>query len=428
MRCIDQTKSIMKTTNTNTFGVIFYLKKYKINNGIAPIYARITVDGKRVDVSVKRSIEEKNWNGDKGMAKGNREEIRSLNTYLEQVRANIVACYQELVLQKKLITAELVKNNFLGNDNKEYTLSKVIEYHNTNMEHTLTWGTMKNYYTTQKYIQMFLKSRFNTSDIYLSELNYKFILDFEYFLRDHKPVDHHKPLANNGIMKHIERFRKMINMAIRMEWLEKDPFAAYQKKFEKVERGFLTKEELKSIETRHLPIERLESIRSLFVFSCYTGLSYIDVMQLKSENVIIGMDGEQWLFTNREKTNNPVKVPLLPEALEIIRRYKHHPRALAMGTLFPIISNQKLNSYLKEIADLCGIKKNLTFHLARHTFATTITLTNGVPIESVSKMLGHSSIKTTQIYAKVVEKKLSEDMQNLKARLNQAKEREPRSA
>ena len=410
------------TTNTNTFGVIFYLRKYKINNGISPIYARITVDGKRVDVSVKRSIEEKNWNGDKGMAKGSRDEIRALNGYLEQVRAGIVACYQEMMLQKKLVTAEAIKSKFIGNDRKEYTLCKMVEYHNTNMKDSLTWGTMKNYSTTQKYIQRFLKAKFATSDMYLSELTYKFIADFEYFLRNYKPLDHHKPLANNGVMKHIERFRKMINMAIRMEWLDKDPFAAYQQKFEKVERDFLTKEELASIEMRDLAIVRLQWVRDLFIFSCYTGLAYIDVMQLTPANITIGIDGEYWLYTNRQKTSNPVRVPLLPKALEIIDHYKNHPRALAMGTLFPVISNQKLNSYLKEIADLCKIRKHLTFHLARHTFATTVTLTNGVPIESVSKMLGHSTITTTQIYAKVIERKLSDDMRNLKAKLAETKE------
>jgi len=422
MRCIDQKKSIMKTTNTNTFGVIFYLRKYKINNGLAPIYARITVDGKRVDVSVKRNIDEKNWNGNKGMAKGSREEVRALNAYLEQVRASIVSCYQEMMLQKKLVTAEAIKNMFLGNDRKEYTLCKLVEYHNTQAKDSLTWGTLKNYFTTQKYISKFLKERFGTSDIYLSELSYKFITDFEYFLRSHQPEDHHKPLANNGVMKHIERFRKMINMAIRLEWIDKDPFSAYQQKFEKVERDFLTKEELASIEMRELAIVRLQWVRDLFVFSCYTGLAYIDVMQLTHANITKGIDGEDWLYTNRQKTSNPVRVPLLPKALEIIERYSKHPRAIANGTLFPVISNQKLNSYLKEIADLCYIKKNLTFHLARHTFATTVTLTNGVPIESVSKMLGHSTITTTQIYAKVIEKKLSDDMQNLRAKLNQTKE------
>jgi site-specific recombinase XerD len=404
--------------NTNTFGVIFYLRKYKVLNGKAPIYARITFDGKRVDLSVKQSIEESNWNGSKGMAKGSREEVRSLNAFLERVKANIVSRYQELLLQRKPMTAEIIKNSFLGADKEEHTLCKVIDYHNTTMGDSLAPGTMKNYYTTQKYVKKFLMSKFRRSDIHLSELTYKFISDFEFFLRKYKPEDFHKPLGNNGLMKHMERFRKMISMAVRMEWLEKDPFAKYQQKFDKVERDFLTEEELSIMENKGFTVSRLEWVRDLFVFSCYTGLAYIDTMRLTPANITKGMDGELWLMTKRKKTSNPVRVPLLPKALTLIEKYKDHPRASSKGTLLPIISNQKLNSYLKEIADLCDIKKNLTFHLARHTFATTVTLTNGVPIESVSKMLGHSKISTTQVYAKVIEKKLSEDMKNLRDKLS----------
>lgn len=202
-----------------------------------------------------------------------------------------------------------------------------------------------------------------------------------------------------------------------MEWIDKDPFAKYKLKFEKVERGFLTKEELARIELHPFKVDRLDLVRDLFIFSCYAGLAYIDVMQLKPSNISIGIDGDQWQVTQREKTSNAVRIPLLPKALEIIRKYKDHPIARNAGTLLPVITNQTLNAYLKEIARICDVDKNLTFHLARHTFATTVTLSNGVPIESVSKMLGHSSIKTTQVYAKVVEAKLSEDMKRLRGKL-----------
>jgi site-specific recombinase XerD len=281
----------------------------------------------------------------------------------------------------------------------------------------LTWGTMKNYFTTQKYIQKFLNERFRKTDIFLSGLSYKFITDFEFFLRNNKPVDHQRPLENNGVMKHLERFRKMVTMAVKMEWLDKDPFEKYQLKFNRVERDFLSEYELAKIENKKFNIERLMFIRDLFVFSCYTGLSYIDAMKLTPGNITIGIDGDYWISTSRQKTNERVRVPILPKAWEMIEKYKTHPRSMQKGTIFPFISNQKLNSYLKEIADLCGIEKNLTFHLARHTFATTVTLTNGVPIETVSKMLGHSKISTTQIYAKVIERKVSEDMQTLRAKM-----------
>ncbi|CAN5482668.1 site-specific integrase [soil metagenome] len=406
----------MKTVN-NTFGVIFYLRKYKAtNDGKTPIYARITVNGSRIDLSVKRSIEPGNWNPNKGMAKGSREEIMRLNNYLEQYRSGIVESYQTLLLQKKLITAELVKNKFIGEDQADFTLCKLMDYHNTEQTQVLEPGTMKNYYTTQKYIKEFLKERFKTSDKYLSELTYKFITDFEYYLRNRKPEKGQKALQTNGVMKHIERFCKMVNLAVRLEWIERNPFHAYQLKFEKVERDYLTKEELARIEEKQFHIVRLQVVKDLFVFRCYTGLAYIDVFNLTPAN-LIEKSGKLWIMTNRQKTNEPVRVPLLPKALAIVEKYKGHPQALAEGKVLPTLSNQKLNSYLKEIADMCDITKPLTFHIARHTFATTVTLTNGVPIETVSKLLGHSKLSTTQIYAKVVESKISDDMALLSKRL-----------
>jgi len=403
--------------NTSTFGIHFVLRTNKIFNGLAPIYTRITVDSKRCEISVKRKISTDNWDFGKGLAKSNQSENKQLNSYLEQLRSKMVLYYQELVLSKQIPTAEAIKNKFFGLEIPDMTLCKLIEYHNTNCKEILRWGTLKNYFTTQKYIEMFLKEKYRTSDIYLAHLNYKFVADFELFLRKHTPTDHQRPMENNTVMKHIERLKKLIKMAIRYEWLEKDPFVAFKQKFHHVERGFLTEEELKVIEEKTISIYRLQHVRDLFIFSCYTGLAYIDVMHLTPEHIQIGVDKEYWLFTSREKTDNAVKIPILPVAMEIINKYRNDPKALIQNRLFPNISNQRLNSYLKEIADICGITKNMTFHLARHTFATTITLTNGVPIESVSKMLGHSKISTTQIYAKVIEKKIGEDMSRLKERL-----------
>jgi site-specific recombinase XerD len=402
---------------TNTFGIQFITRKNKAKDELVPIYVRIAVDSRRVEISLKRWILPDNWDEVKGKAKGLKDEIKSLNHFLEEVRARLVENYQELQLHKELITAETIKDMFLGLDQKDYTLCKLVEYHNQVMKSTLAWGTMKNYSTTQKYIKEFLKERCRTTDIYLCKLSYKFITDFEYYLRNREPEDHQKHIGNNGVMKHLERFRKMVTMAVKLEWLDRDPFEKYQLKFNHYERGFLTEHELARIENKEFRIERLVYIRDIFVFSCYTGLSYIDAMKLAPVNITIGIDGEYWISTNRQKTDEPVRVPILPKAWEMIEKYKTNPRSMKKGTIFPYISNQKLNSYLKEIADLCGIEKNLTFHLARHTFATTVTLTNGVPIETVSKMLGHSKITTTQIYAKVIERKVSEDMKCLRTKM-----------
>ncbi|MBN2486104.1 MAG: site-specific integrase [Bacteroidales bacterium] len=405
-------------TRTNTFGVIFYLKKQKEKDGKAPIYARITVDGRRAEVSIKKEIDIANWSFGKGMAKGKGEEIRMLNTYLEQIRSRIVECYQQLQLKKVLITADSVKNKFLGIEEKEHSLMNLFDYHNQEMKNLLEWGTLKNYYTTKRYFQMYIREVLRTSDIFLSQLSYKFLVGYEKFMREHKPLDPKKPCNQNTIMKHIERLRKVVNLAIKNEWLELDPFLKFSPTFIRKDRDFLTAEELAAIEAKNFSIVRLQHAKDLFVFSCYTGLAYIDSYNLTPQNIALGIDGEYWLTTCRKKTDQPVRIPLLPKAMEIIDKYKTHPTVMAKGKILPVYSNQKLNSYLKEIADLCGIEKNLTFHIARHTFATTVTLTNGVPIETVSKLLGHTSIKTTQIYAKVIEKKVSDDMRMLREKLS----------
>ena len=401
----------------HTFTTLFWINKTKAKQGEAPIYARITVDGIRAELSIKKSVSPDNWQNDSGLAKGNSETARTINHYIQQVRRQLFACYQEMLSHKKLPTAEGIKNMYLGNEDKEHSLLSLFNYHKTQLKDTLQWGTMKNYFTTEKYIQLFLKEKHRSNDIYLSQLSYKFIVDFELFVKAHQPLDHHKPCGHNTAMKHIERFRKLINIAVKYEWLQRDPFSKFKPSFQKSTRTYLSINELNTIEAKQFSIERLQLVKDLFVFSCYTGLAYIDVMQLTPENKTMGIDGHPWLYTSRQKNHNPVRVPLLAQAQSIVEKYKNHPKSLHKGTLFPSISNQKMNSYLKEIADLCSITKNLTFHLARHTFATTVTLTNGVPIETVSKLLGHTSIRTTQIYAKVIEKKVSDDMNVLREKL-----------
>ncbi|OXE96562.1 site-specific recombinase XerD [Flavobacterium araucananum] len=407
----------MKTATT-TFGVLFYLKAQKTSmQGKAPICARVTVNGKRTEISVKRSVNANEWDERKGMAKGSRKETVELNMYLNQFKAKIINTYQQMVLSDDAIDGPAIRDKVLGTDHLLPTLVSLIEYHNEQQVIKLAPGTMKNYYTTQRYIEKFLREKYYRNDIILSQLTYKFILDFERYLFNYVPKDHQKPLNNNGIMKHIERLRKMINMAVKLDWLSKDPFASFKKHFDKVERESLNSKELIALANKEFTIERLRHVRDMFLYSCYTGLSYIELAELTPNNIITGIDGGLWISTSRAKTDTGVRVPLLPQAIELMEKYRDDPRALNNGTVFPVISNQRMNGYLKEIADICGITKALTFHIARHTFATTVTLSNGVPIESVSKMLGHTSIRTTQIYAKVVEQKLSEDMAKLCARL-----------
>jgi integrase/recombinase XerD len=406
----------MKTTHT--FGIQFILRPGKKDKSKGIIYARITVETRRAEISLKKTMAVDDWNNNRGIVKGSGLEAKKFNSYLEQVRSQLTDAYRELQVNRQQVTPENIKALYLGDSFDDHSLIELTDYHNETQKSVLAPGTMKNYYTTQKYIQRYLKKKFKVSDIYLVQINYKFITDFEFFLRNYEPPDHQKPLGNNGIMKHLERFRKIVNFGQKLGWITQNPFESYRLRFIRSERGFLTEKELSAIERKVFAIERLRTVRDIFVFGCYTGLSYIDAINLGPDEISLGIDGQYWIFSDRQKTNTRVKMPLLPKALKILNKYKKHPKSVNRNKIFPLISNQKLNGYLKEIADICGIKKNLTFHLARHTFATTITLSNGVPIETVSNILGHKSISTTQIYAKVLEKKISEDMKTLRQRFS----------
>ncbi len=403
--------------HSRTFSILFWINTSRTKNGEAKIYARVTVNQKRVNISLKYDVLVNTWDKNKSRVKGNSEKSRIINYYLDQIYSKLFKCYQELNAEEKLITAHAIKNRFLGIDDKHYSMQNLIDYHNDKMVHKLHKDTMRHYKTSQKYILLLIKKRYRNSDLYLKDIGYDFIIEFENMLRSYNQGS----IANNTVMKHIQRLRKMITMAHHMEWIDRDPFAKFKGKHEKVERGFLTKAELTSIEELPYSIERIQTAKDLFIFSCYTSIAYGDVILLTNDNVVHGLDGYKWIVTKRQKNGNSVKIPLLPKALSLIETYKTHPKVIRNGTLFPKISNQKLNSYLKEVAELCAINKKITFHMARHTFATTITLSNGVPIETVSKILGHTKITTTQIYAKVIERKVSDDMFILREKLGQDK-------
>lgn len=405
----------MKTSQS--FRIYFTIKSDKARDGKAPLYVSVTVNKEKSFIALKQVVSTAIWDFGKGAAKGSREEAKLLNAYLDEVRLALGNCYKELLLKGKLITAKAVKSLYLGETDETYTLSRLIRYHNETAGQSLNPATLKHYEVTQRYLIKFVKANYRIDDVLLKDLDYGFIQEFDTFLRNYKPQDHHKPISNNGVKVHLVRLKKMVHLAENMEWIERNPFATYKIKMKKVAREFLTETELIKIEEKVLGLERLEMIRDLFIFSCYTGLSYVDLIHLTPRQVVQTSDGETWIRTAREKTLEPVNVPLLPKALDLLNKYRENERALYTETVFPVISNQKVNSYLKEIAELCTIHKNLTFHMARHTFATTVTLSNGVPIETVSKILGHSKVSTTQIYARVLEKKLQADMRNLKEKL-----------
>ncbi len=308
------------------------------------------------------------------------------------------------------MTVELLKANFLGEGPKDKTLLDILEYHGQKINGKLAKGSIRNFKVTENYIHRFLEEELKINSIYLNELNYKFINDFANFLFTYWPKGHVNAMSHNTVMKHIQRLRKIVTLAFHLEWGDKDPFIRWKPTFEKKERDFLNPNELKVIEDFNFYNERLDRVRDLFVFSCYTGISFSDINNLTRNNIMKGLDGQKWIFTFRNKTKTKVKIPLLDKALMIIEKYEDHLMVQITESLLPVITNVKVNLYLKEVAEICDIKKNLTFHMARHTFATTVILANGVPIETVSKLLGHTKIATTQIYARVLEDKLSKDM------------------
>ncbi len=406
----------------STFSVLFWIYSKRAIENQTAIYARISINGRKLNISLKRKVDVELWNPKKQKLMGKSPYAKELNQFLEQERSTLFQCYQDLRMEGAVISAETIKSRYFGDREHLFSLEDIFEYHNNNMFSKLKRNTTRLYITSQNYIRGFVKKVYGRKDLYLKELDYSFIVKFENYLRAVKPRHYRKNLQHNAVMKHIQRLRKMITLAYHLDWIEKDPFVKFKPHLERRERGFLTPEELEGIELVKLEIPRLKKVRDLFIFSCYTGISFGDLILLTPQNLVIGIDKKLWIITRREKNGNQVKVPLLAKAMNLLEEYKNNEECRIKNSLLPTITNQKANSYLKEIAAKCSIKKNLTFHLARHTFATTVALSNGVPIETVSKILGHKKLSTTQIYAKVIERKVGEDMELLQHKLNKPKE------
>ena len=399
-----------------TFNLLFFIKKNKIRtNGTAPIYLRITIDGKAADIAAKRYIDPQKWDVKAHKAVGNSQEAKTLNVYLKTLEQQVYDSHYQMLKEEDFVTSESLKSKLLGTDVSTRMLIPIFQDHNDKVEalvgQDFAPGTLERYKTSLKHTQEFLIWKYKTSDIDITKIDHAFIMDYDFWLRSVRKC------ANNTAVKYIKNFKKIIRLCMANGWLSKDPFLSYKAKLKVVERPYLTKEEIQTIYEKEFASDRLIQVRDIFLFSCYTGLSYVDVKKLTKSNVNIGIDGDQWIFTHRQKTDTSTRVPLLPLAQELILKYEYHPECVNSNVLFPVLSNQKMNSYLKEIVNVCGINKELTFHIARHTFATTVTLSNGVPIESVSKMLGHTNIKTTQHYAKILDKKVSDDMVALRGKL-----------
>lgn len=400
----------------NSFGLFFFLKQPKNQkNDERYVYLRVTVDGVAKEISTKRIWSASKWDSSAGRAKGTKEDAQKLNAYLEVFTNQIYGIKSKLMLAGKVISAEVIKNELTGKGEERKMLLVLFQEHNDQMEALLgkdfVYATLQRYRTAFDHTQAFIKWKYGLDDIAIQDLDYDFVSEFSFWLRTIRDCNH------NSAIKYISNVKKIVLKCIRRGWLNRDPFIDFKMSKKEVIRIALSTQELDLIGQKKISTERLAIVRDIFLFSCYTGLAYIDVKNLRRSQIVQGIDGELWIMTNRQKTDSPTRLPLLPAALAIVAKYQEHPKCKDDGFVLPVLTNQKMNAYLKEIADICGIDKLLTFHIARHTFATTITLSNGVPIETVSKMLGHKSLKQTQHYAKILDIKVSQDMQLLRNKL-----------
>ena len=354
------------------------------------------------------------------LQKARKNEDRELNFYMESIRSRMKEVERELLDSKIPITSENIKNAYSGNSKKSKSLIEIMEWHNTNF-HELVFageaadGTLDRYKQVLNHIKSFLKYQYNRTDIFLDELEYNFITHFDHYLRTESKNDKGRirKCENNSTVKYVRNFRKIIKLSVEEGWLQYDLFAKYKGKVRETEKAYLTPDEIECIRQKEITIQRLSIIRDVFHFSIFTGYAYSDTMEFTYAHIRRHIDGELWIFKKRRKTGVNENVMLLYPAIQLIEKYKSHPVCIQKGVLFPIPTNQRVNGYLKELVDLCGIQKKLTFHTARHSFATSIMLANGMPLETVMDTLGHKQMKQTQHYAKMLNSKVSDDMKRL---------------
>ena len=399
-----------------TFNILFLIKKSReLKNGESPIFLRITVNGERTETTIKRNIKTSLWDSDKSKAKGNSEESKEINDYLNSIRGQLYTHQKNLLENNKEVSAKSLTNAFLGIGEKKWKLVELFKSHNQQMQKLVGIDfaplTLQRYQAGLKHVEIFTKNEYNSADLFLNEVDHKYIKSFEFYLKTTAKCQH------NSAMKHMKALKKIINLAIAQDYIRKDPFASYQICIKNTKRDHLTESELTSLKTKEITIERLDLVRDLFLVQCYTGLAYVDLLALSKENIQIGIDGLKWIFIERTKTKTDCRIPLFSIVEEIINKYRNHPIVEHENKLLPVISNQKMNAYLKEIATICDINSSLSSHCGRHTFASTVTLANGVPMETVSRLLGHSKISTTQIYSRVTESKISDDTNMLRVKL-----------
>ena len=398
----------------NTFKVLFFVKRAAVKkSGKAPIIARITIDQDKIQFHTKLEVAPDQWDVPRGKATGRSPEAQQINSLLDDIRMAVQKQYHSLLATDGYVTAERVRDAYLGKTEKTRTILEFFAQHNEQYLQKVkmdpTNKTYWRYELTRRRLEEFIKYKYSVSDMPLKDINVLFVENFLLFNENVHGCNH------NTAMKFVQRLRTVVNFAKNTGMLFADPFGNFKVKFERTDRGYLTMEEIMAIYHHTFPSRRLEQVRDLFIFSCFTALSYIDVCELQPDDISTGFDGNLWIIRKRHKTKVTASIRLLDIPIAILKKYKGK---LPDGKLLPVISNQRVNDYLKEIAAICGINKKLTFHMARHSCATSVLLANDVPIETVSKILGHTNIRTTQIYARITDRKVSKDMELLAQKLD----------
>lgn len=398
----------------STFTVLFIIQKGKPKaDGRVPIMARITINGKMSHFSTKFDILPERWLPKECKTLGQTPDEKIINKSLDDLMVLVKGRYNEMVRIGETLTADKLKNSVMGLDTNATRLLEYFDTYNNDYAQTVgktsTQKTYSRYLLTRNRLAEFMREKYRVNDILLKDLTLRFIKEFDIWLKTKCALE------NNSATKFVQRFRTVYNQARAEGLVSTDPFINHKLHFEAVDRGYLTQGEINSMLERKFDSQRLELVRDMFAFSCYTGLSYIDVSGLTTDHIQHDNAGNLWVMTKRQKTKVPINIRLLEIPRRIIEKYAGTGKG---DKLFPMPSNQKINDYLKEVAALCGINKRVTFHLSRHSFATTVTLGNGVPIETVSKMLGHTNIRTTQIYARITNQKLSQDMDALARKID----------
>ena len=403
----------------DSFRVLFFLKKTRLlKNGEASVCMRITVNGTRVENNIRKSIDPALWSQAKETARGKSRRACDLNTYIEEARIKLYQIFCELEQQNRPITAHLLQELFFGQEKPEEvrTLLGTMQEHNDQCralggtDYALI--TVRRYESCRRYLAELIRQRYGKEDLPLAEVNGELVRAFAFYLKTKKGCQ------QNTVIRYMKCLKKITNLARANDWMAKDPFLGIRFHEKEVVREFLTMDELQTIYRKEFPLERLTLVRDVFIFAAFTGLAFIDVQQLAPEHIVRDNNGNLWIRKPRQKTKNMCNIPLLDIPQEILRKYANHPTCRKKGVLLPVPCNQKMNSYLKEIADICMIRKNLTTHCARHSYATSVCLANGVSLENVAKMLGHSNIKMTQHYARVLDSSILRDMNQVQAALS----------